>query len=196
MTLSSDFSPASSSPIRPLQHPKIGTHRVQSAQAAKGDSSSSSSSSRSSLSSSAAEPLLPKPLGKRSLTFHPHELISAAANGRFENFQALVEHGMNVNLRSDSGRTPLMLALDRGHHQIVHYLLEHRDINISLANERGETAILVALSKKNADALNQMFDKQPEAFDARHKDAIHNELTRALREGESDWVNTLGKFLK
>jgi Ankyrin repeats (3 copies) len=57
---------------------------------------------------------------------HSTPLHLAAHFGRLEVVHVLLEHGADVGTEDGSGRTALQLASDKGHHEIMKLLSEHR----------------------------------------------------------------------
>lgn len=57
-------------------------------------------------------------------SYEGYALTIAASLGDPEMVQLLVEHGADINIVLDEGYTPLAEAVDRGHSQVVAYLLD------------------------------------------------------------------------
>ena len=62
-------------------------------------------------------------------------LICASDSGQFEPVKYLVEHGADVNAKDKNNNTALVLALEKGHLEIVKYFVEIRAENKSNATE-------------------------------------------------------------
>jgi ankyrin repeat protein len=75
----------------------------------------------------------------------------AAMYGKIYAVQILLEKGANVNALSDNDRTPLQLALENGHAQIVNLLTEHSPPE-HIRNENVKTAEL--LTRKRTSRLH------------------------------------------
>jgi len=73
-------------------------------------------------------------------------LLIAALLGYPEVVKILLEHGAEVDVRSDDGRTPLMLAASKGNQDLVAILLK-AGADASLTDNHGETAGRIASSK-------------------------------------------------
>lgn len=70
-------------------------------------------------------------------------LFSAILKGRTAVVQSLLAQGVNVNVRTVSGKTPLMAAAFKGYSDIVQLLIDSgADPNI--ADARGDTALKIA----------------------------------------------------
>jgi TonB family protein len=73
------------------------------------------------------------------LTAAEHSLTRAAAEGAVDAVRTLLAQGVNVNVRTSGGQTPLMLALIGGHEQVVQ-LLRAAGADPRLRDSRGLTA--------------------------------------------------------
>ena len=71
-----------------------------------------------------------------------------------EILRALVRTGANVN-RSESGRTPLYVAAQDGHVELVKELLKAR-ADTSICNNDGETALHAAAGAGHADVVSEL----------------------------------------
>lgn len=52
-------------------------------------------------------------------------MLDAAANGYVSRLQSLIEHGGNVNFKSDGGDTPIILAASNRHYEAAKLLMQH-----------------------------------------------------------------------
>ena len=74
-------------------------------------------------------------------------LSNAVLEKALENEQEVIVNwlikrpGVNINLKDDNGRTPLMRATERGHETMVKQLLTHHDIEIDSMDNDGRTAL-------------------------------------------------------
>ena len=57
--------------------------------------------------------------------------------------QALLDHGMDVNIRDSTGTTALMVAAGTGRHDVARYLIE-RGADVNAVTRKGETALSMA----------------------------------------------------
>jgi hypothetical protein len=64
-------------------------------------------------------------IDKGSLLSNRGPLFAAATCGHTECVQLLIEHGADMNIRTDDGQTALFAAATRGHQDVVTLLLEH-----------------------------------------------------------------------
>ncbi|XP_022364001.1 2-5A-dependent ribonuclease isoform X1 [Enhydra lutris kenyoni] len=60
----------------------------------------------------------------------------------------LLYHGADVNVRGEKGKTPLILAVERRHSDVVQMLLEQEHIEIDDTDSEGKTALLLAVELK------------------------------------------------
>jgi hypothetical protein len=58
----------------------------------------------------------------------------------------LIAMGADVNVRNESGQTPLMFATEKGYADMVQVLIQH-GANPKLVNNQGESALTIALMK-------------------------------------------------
>lgn len=70
-------------------------------------------------------------------------LIKAISSGNVQNVQRLIQSGVNVNVATLSGKTPLMLAAFTGYADIVQLLIS-AGANIHARDREGNTAINIA----------------------------------------------------
>ena len=70
------------------------------------------------------------------------DLLDSAENGDANKVKSLIKQGANVNAKNDGGWTALMWASDKGHFEIVKYLVKGADINAKQNN--GFTALMLA----------------------------------------------------
>ncbi|BBN18397.1 hypothetical protein MPTK1_8g02160 [Marchantia polymorpha subsp. ruderalis] len=112
----------------------------------------------------------------------------AAAGGRVEMVQALLEAGAAVDVLSKTGQTALLEAVYMGHSDVVKSLLE-RGADTEVRNLMGWTAIHLAASWNHLDILSLLIEKgaQLEARDSEGRTALHSAVT----EGHVDCVKML-----
>ncbi len=77
-------------------------------------------------------------------------LLAALASPKPNNAQMLIEAGADLNVRGDSGFTPLHSAATVGAVQMLKLLLQH-GANAQVTNDNGETALMLA-QKHNQEA--------------------------------------------
>ena len=98
-------------------------------------------------------------LGYRTLTAQDEDTLSDG--GTSQNIQTLfrvvgrgnlawtyrlIAMGADVNVRNETGQTPLMLATEKGYADMVQVLIQH-GANPKLVNNQGESALTIALMK-------------------------------------------------
>lgn len=70
-------------------------------------------------------------------------LMCAAMEKRIDILKLLVDRGVDLNIRSISGKTALMYAVEKGYLEIVKFLVDHGS-DVSIRSMEGETALLFA----------------------------------------------------
>ncbi len=70
-------------------------------------------------------------------------LFNSILKGRSVVVQSLLAQGVNVNVRTVSGKTPLMAAAYKGYADIVQMLMDH-GADASIADSRGDNALTIA----------------------------------------------------
>ena len=72
-------------------------------------------------------------------------LMWAAMEGRLQVVEFLVEHGADVNARTENGTTALIAAAGKGQLQVVEFLVEH-GADINARTDEGQTSLAAAIS--------------------------------------------------
>ncbi|XP_039737236.1 2-5A-dependent ribonuclease isoform X1 [Pteropus medius] len=76
-------------------------------------------------------------------------LIHAFQNSIKETMEAIVrlllDHGVDVNVRGEKGKTPLILAVEKRNSNLVKMLLEQEHIEVNDTDREGKTALLLAV---------------------------------------------------
>jgi hypothetical protein len=93
------------------------------------------------------------PPQRRPPTNNDNPLFIAAKNNNLRKVNELLEAGTNVNDATKGGTTPLMIACEKGHSEIVKRLLAVPGIDVNKSNRGGETALHVACDKNNAEII-------------------------------------------
>jgi len=91
-------------------------------------------------------PQQPDKAALRGSVYGARALVKAIANGNVGHVQRLIESGVNVNVTTVTGKTPLMLAAFTGYPDIVHALIKG-GANIYARDREGNTAINIAERK-------------------------------------------------
>lgn len=76
-------------------------------------------------------------------SFNP--FIHGCINNNYELVKLMVELGTDITCLTRFGGNGLTPAAEKGHEEIVKYLLEHTDINVNLTNTVGWTALIEAI---------------------------------------------------
>lgn len=90
--------------------------------------------------------------------------------------QTLVEHGANVNARDSDGKTPIHIAVQNQHTQIISLLLCHPNIDLSLRDKKGMSPFATALTVRNNKAAEAILERLPtaaEQFDNKGRNFLH-----------------------
>jgi ankyrin repeat protein len=97
--------------------------------------------------------------------------LSSAHAGAYEDFfkalelddgrtiTQLLRRGFDVNSASESGQTPLFLALRSGSHQAVAALLSAPDLKVDQANQANETALMMAALRGHLDWCKRLVER-------------------------------------
>jgi ankyrin repeat protein len=96
-------------------------------------------------------------------------ILKAAARGDLARVMALVRSGVDLNVRSEQGDTPLLVACKNGRWRVARYLAERKGVDLTatdvagrsaadLAMQRGELPELVLLIECGSDAHQAALD--------------------------------------
>lgn len=90
-----------------------------------------------------------------------YTLLCYAAGFNQKNvLEFLLKHKANINIQGgELNHSPLMLAIERNHHDIVAYLLEDPNIDVNLVDAKGRNALMQAVLSKNIPAINALISK-------------------------------------
>lgn len=87
-------------------------------------------------------------------------LCYAAAYNQKKVLELLLQHGANINTQGgELNQSPLMLAIERKHHEIVECLLAHPNIDVTLIDAHGRNALMLAVLSKNIPVITALIDK-------------------------------------
>jgi ankyrin repeat protein len=90
------------------------------------------------------------------------QLIKAAYCGNLGEVQRLIREGASVEVKSNEGSTPLMLAARRGYEVVCRLLIEHGAL-IEVQNDRGGfTPLIFAAWNRHEDVCKLLIDVQLE----------------------------------
>ncbi|MCA9449381.1 MAG: ankyrin repeat domain-containing protein [Candidatus Omnitrophica bacterium] len=81
-------------------------------------------------------------------------LLLAARKGYLSTLRELIQEGLNLNVRDDTGRTPLIHAAEKGHLEIVRELCQ-AGADLWALTTRGMTAEILASTDEVREALRQ-----------------------------------------
>ncbi|KAK6636534.1 hypothetical protein RUM43_010196 [Polyplax serrata] len=77
--------------------------------------------------------------------------------------QALVEHDTEINKTDSEGKSPLHLAIENQHKDIISLLLCHPRLDLTVRDKSGLTPFAAALTYRNNKAAQAILDKLPSA---------------------------------
>lgn len=83
-------------------------------------------------------------------------LLDAARTGDAEAIAAYAGSGLDLNVRTDAGDTPLILAVYHGHHAAVDELLKHASLDINASGRMNFTALASAAFRGDLIAIRKL----------------------------------------
>lgn len=90
--------------------------------------------------------------------------------------QTLIEHGANVNCVEFENKTPLHVAIQNQHEDIIAIMLKHPTIDLKVRDKIGNTPFATALTVRNHKAAEKILDRMPNAaeqMDSRGRNFLH-----------------------
>lgn len=85
-------------------------------------------------------------------------LLDASSQGDIEVVRTLLDQGANINIKTKSGTTPLMMAAMKGHVAIVNLLIDNGAL-INTKNKFGVTALMYAALENRKDVVGILLDR-------------------------------------
>lgn len=85
-----------------------------------------------------------------------HNFLCAARDGKLKKIKKLIEAGVNINIKDDSGKTALILASERGHVLVLAALID-AGANRYIRDKAGYTAAYYAFNTSNKKAFDLVF---------------------------------------
>jgi ankyrin repeat protein len=124
-------------------------------------------------------------------------LHRACEKGRARTVEALLNAGANCNEMTENGSTPLLIAVVRGHTEVVKVLLQFQGV-LETMNEhfvktdaKKRTAFQLAADRSQTELIETMIEK---GADVNRKDAsLQTPLLSAIENGNLDLVRLLVK---
>lgn len=90
--------------------------------------------------------------------------------------QALIDHGANVNTIDCNNKTPLHVAIENQHEEIISILLCHPSIDLKIRDKSANTPFATALTIRNHKAAQAILERLPNAaeqMDQRGRNFLH-----------------------
>lgn len=90
--------------------------------------------------------------------------------------QTLIDHGANVNALDCDNKTPLHIAIENQHDEIIGIMLCHPTIDLKLRDKTGNTPFATALHVRNHKAAQSILERLPNAaeqMDTRGRNFLH-----------------------
>ncbi|XP_037922390.1 rabankyrin-5 [Hermetia illucens] len=101
--------------------------------------------------------------------------------GLIKTLQTLIDHGANVNSLDCDNKTPLHVAIDNQHSEIIGILLCHPNIDLETRDKAGNTPFAAALTVRNHKAAQNILDRLPNAaeqMDQRGRNFLHTAIMK------------------
>ncbi|CAG5130341.1 unnamed protein product [Candidula unifasciata] len=118
-------------------------------------------------------------------------LISACRRGYKIIAQHLVQCGANVNYRDSNGNTPLMVAVEKSHIEVIKYLLTCNVVEINATNCAGNTALILSVcSSRSKDVTKLLLGQARIDINHQNKDG-YTAIMLAVEASDIDTVNLL-----
>ncbi|XP_054012865.1 rabankyrin-5 isoform X2 [Hylaeus anthracinus] len=95
--------------------------------------------------------------------------------------QTLIEHGADVNARDAEGKTPVHVAIQNQHSQIISLLLCHPSIDLNKRDKKGLTPFATALTFRNNKAAQAILERLPKAaeqYDNKGRNFLHTAIQK------------------
>lgn len=95
--------------------------------------------------------------------------------------QTLIEHGADVNARDAEGKTPVHVAIQNQHSQIISLLLCHPNIDLNKRDKKGLTPFATALTVRNNKAAQAILERLPKAaeqYDNKGRNFLHTAIQK------------------
>ncbi|WP_353284266.1 ankyrin repeat domain-containing protein [Wolbachia endosymbiont (group A) of Lasioglossum fulvicorne] len=83
----------------------------------------------------------------------------AARLGKLEAVEGLLEKKANVNAQNDTGKTPLHVAAEHDHKEVVEALLKVEGINVNAQDGYGSTPLHLAAKMGHTEIVKDLLDK-------------------------------------
>lgn len=101
--------------------------------------------------------------------------------------QTLIEHGADVNARDAEGKTPVHVAIQNQHSQIISLLLCHPNIDLNKRDKKGLSPFATALTVRNNKAAQAILERLPKAAE-QYDNKGRNFLHTAIQKGDMESI--------
>ncbi|EFN77373.1 rabankyrin-5 [Harpegnathos saltator] len=101
--------------------------------------------------------------------------------------QTLIEHGADVNARDAEGKTPVHVAIQNQHSQIISLLLCHPNIDLNKRDKKGLTPFATALTVRSNSAVQAILRRLPKAAE-QYDNKGRNFLHTAIQKGDMESI--------
>nr|XP_034176394.1 rabankyrin-5 isoform X1 [Osmia lignaria] len=95
--------------------------------------------------------------------------------------QTLIEHDADINARDIEGKTPVHVAIQNQHSQIISLLLCHPNIDLNKRDKKGLTPFATALTFRNNKAAQAILERLPKAaeqYDNKGRNFLHTAIQK------------------
>lgn len=115
-------------------------------------------------------------------------LIRSVRKGQLDLVKGLLDFGVSVDAREETGRSVLFLAVRQGEIKLVN-LLVNRGANLDLSDHNGQTALMEAISQADKHVFDRLMKAGP---DLNKRDQQGNTaLLLAVEEGNTTFTRSL-----
>lgn len=115
-------------------------------------------------------------------------MVNAVKSGDTTTVQSLLDKGVSPNLKTDDGKTILMLATYLGHTEIAKLLI-NKGAEVNAKDNKGKTALMYAAEKGNIETAKLLLEK------GANLDAVDNDGKTALLIARENNQIEMVKFL-
>lgn len=117
-------------------------------------------------------------------------LLVSAANNNIESITKLIEHGADIETKTDDGSTPLIIAAAKNNVESISKLIEF-GANTEAKDNNGFTALIIAAANNNVESISKLIElhANTEAKDS-------NGLTALIVAAANNHVESISKLIE